>query len=1026
MKLHRLRKLQLSYRVPFIQIITTLFLGGVVNFSDLGVGRCATSITETAGGGDLGTAITLSGNVYGIGGGKQVGNNLLHSFDQFNVATGDVAQFQTMTLTPNTSFQNILGRVTGQNPSAIFGTIDSATYYPNANFYLMNPSGIIFGPDAALNIGGSVNFTSANYIRLFDGTNSANFYANPASDAITITGQMSILSSAPLIDFGFVTPAAFGFLNATPAAIAIQGSTLSNGQSISLIGGNTGFMYINPDTGVRTAVPDGITISGGQLSSQGGEINVASVASSGELSLVDFMPIPTMTMGDISLTQGTMLNVSDNSAGTVRIRGGQLELAESTILANTNNAHGTTTAIDIHITGDLLISNDTSSPITATTTGSGNAGDVRISSANLTAVSNSFDILSFIDTHTSGTGNAGNINVTTGTLEATGNPEGLISLIYTGTEGPGRGGDATITAQNIGINGTLGGITTGNFIANLLGKDATGSGGDVTISAENLNLTFSLIKTDAFSFTNNSGQSGNILITAPNINLINSGITSAGHEHGGSIVLDTDHLSATNSRIIVQSNLQDGGALNINGRVIELSASSLVSSTGGNGNAGPINVTATDHVGLLRNSPLDRPSGIFSNSFGTFGKVGAAGDVTITTPRLDMTSGARINTSSATSGHGGAVTITTDVINMSGESGDFAPEPLFSLGVIQPSGIFTLSVGGQCLGVCGNAGNISITTDSLFMGTGSQINSGSSSSGQGGAITIAARDTMVMSGTITTGQSGGIQSRSISTSADAGIGGNISLTAGQSISVSNGAAISASSTGPGNAGNIFINAGQHLDVQNGSITTQADQAGGGDIDIRAIDMVRLVNNSEISTSVKGAEGSGGNIFIDPNTVILQGSSVTAEAVGGAGGNITFVTPLFLTDVASRVSATSQRGPSGTVNILSPLANLSSTVGQLVSKTSPPQVLLQNRCAALAGGEQSTFIVAGRDRLPSEPGGWLSSPVSTEPFTGEGLRHASGPSASARVGETAMLSLRRLTPPGFLVRSFAVGPTGCSS
>jgi hypothetical protein len=100
--------------------------------------------------------------------------------------------------------------------------------------------------------------------------------------------------------------------------------------------------------------------------------------------------------------------------------------------------------------------------------------------------------------------------------------------------------------------------------------------------------------------------------------------------------------------------------------------------------------------------------------------------------------------------------------------------------------------------------------------------------------------------------------------------------------------------------------------------------------------------------------------------------------------------------------------------------------------------LQNRCVALAGGEQSTFILSGRDTLPIEPGGWLRSPVSMEHWTGEDTEHASGlmvrsrrsnglPLMAGGKDKTQVLSLRRLTPPGFLVQSFAGDrPTGCRS
>ena len=48
----------------------------------------------------------------------------------------------------------------------------------------------------------------------------------------------------------------------------------------------------------------------------------------------------------------------------------------------------------------------------------------------------------------------------------------------------------------------------------------------------------------------------------------------------------------------------------------------------------------------------------------------------------------------------------------------------------------------------------------------------------------------------------------------AGNGGTISLTAGQSVTISDGASVSASSTGPGSTGNIQINAGNLFEMTN--------------------------------------------------------------------------------------------------------------------------------------------------------------------------------------------------------------------
>src|SRR5437867_2272708 len=171
----------------------------------------------------VGAPINIPGGKvqYDITGGTRPGNgqNLLHSFGEFGVPNNNIANFLNDSKLMTT---NILGRVTGGNPSNIFGTIKT-TDFGNANLFLMNPAGILFGPNATLNVGGSVHFTTADYLRLADGVR-FNTIPNGAADAL--------LSTAPV--------AAFGFLASNPEAISVQGSALSvpPGESISLIGGN--------------------------------------------------------------------------------------------------------------------------------------------------------------------------------------------------------------------------------------------------------------------------------------------------------------------------------------------------------------------------------------------------------------------------------------------------------------------------------------------------------------------------------------------------------------------------------------------------------------------------------------------------------------------------------------------------------------------------------------------------------------------------------------------------------------------
>jgi large exoprotein involved in heme utilization and adhesion len=194
-------------------------------------------------------------------------------------------------------------------------------------------------------------------------------------------------------------------------------------------------------------------------------------------------------------------------------------------------------------------------------------------------------------------------------------------------------------------------------------------------------------------------------------------------------------------------------------------------------------------------------------------------------------------------------------------------------------------------------------------------------------------------------------------------------------------------------------------------------------------MVQLTN-STISASVLDGNGGGGSVNIDPQAVILQNSQILANAVFGPGGNINITTNLLLPDSTSIISASSQFGQQGTITIQSPNAPAGGKIVPLSQKPLVATTLLSQRCAALAGGDISSFTVAGRDSLPAEPGAWLSTPLAlSAPESGisavaEANSHTS---ASETSDDMPLLSLRKITPPGFLTQSFAVdGLAGCAS
>jgi len=188
---------------------------------------------------DSTTATQVKGNaVFPIGAGTVNGSNLYHSFSRFNVPeTGTVFGIGNSSIQGD-RITNIINRVTGDTPSTILGTIQSRQAFPNANLYLLNPNGIVFGVNAKLDIGGSFTASTGTAIGF-----------NNGQILEAISSKSSFPNGNPLnIQFG-VTQAA-GIIN--------QGNlTVPSGQQISLVGGTV--------------------ISTGELNAQNGRVDILTV-----------------------------------------------------------------------------------------------------------------------------------------------------------------------------------------------------------------------------------------------------------------------------------------------------------------------------------------------------------------------------------------------------------------------------------------------------------------------------------------------------------------------------------------------------------------------------------------------------------------------------------------------------------------------------------------------------------------------------------------------------------------------------
>ncbi|MEL7035136.1 MAG: CHAT domain-containing protein [Cyanobacteria bacterium J06592_8] len=165
-----------------------------------------------------GTQVTPSQNRFDIQGGSrsQDGSNLFHSFEQFNLDTGETANFIA---SPET--RNILTRIVGGNLSIIDGQIQVTG--SNANLFLMNPAGIIFGSNASLNVPASFFATTSTAIgfgEMGNGVPQSWFEAFQANDYSQLNGS----------------PRAFFVSNAESGVIINAGNlTVEPGNTIGLV-----------------------------------------------------------------------------------------------------------------------------------------------------------------------------------------------------------------------------------------------------------------------------------------------------------------------------------------------------------------------------------------------------------------------------------------------------------------------------------------------------------------------------------------------------------------------------------------------------------------------------------------------------------------------------------------------------------------------------------------------------------------------------------------------------------------------
>ena len=879
--------------------------------------------------GSLGPAGTLTGPNYVIpqAVGQTVGSNLFHSFGRFGLDTGEAAIFQS-----TANIRNILSRVTGGSPSFIDGLI--FTESPRVNLFLINPSGIVFGSNARLDVGGATRGSFvATTVDALVWPNGRQFSAtNPKGprSLLTLVGD----------------PSGFLSLQRPPQPIVSSGSSLKvyEGQSLLLLGGD-------------------VTLDGSFLSvdyTKGGRIELGGVAEPGTVGLsvsgndlrLNFPD--SVARADVSVTNRAGIDVLAEDGGSIAINARNLNISGGSALAagigeNLGSIGSQAGDITLNATGTITIANSLVSN-NVETGGVGNGGNININASSLSitdgallgssiygrgnsgniflqaddSISLARNSLVFNDVERGGVGNSGNININARLLSIT---DG--ASLSASTSGRGNSGNIFLQADD-SVS-----LARNSTIFSKVEPGGMGNSGDINITAGSLSMTDGAQLQTFVDYDRDGklpagrGNSGNV-----NINVRNTvTLVGKGRDSG---TAKTAILTG-----VAFSAVGNSGDINILANALSLTNSQLGADTNGQGDAGNVFIRVADSIYLTNTESVlegSRRSRIGSAVVST--AVGNGGDIDIQARSLSLNNGAVLD--ARTQGNG-------------------------------------------------NAGNIKVSTNTLAATNGGQILTTSRSSGSAGTISLNVTDNVTLSGSdpnfaqrktqsladnadifIPDSAASGVFART----EGVGVAGDLQITTGQLI-VRDGAQVTVTSTGVGIAGSSIVKA-DSIRLDNNATISADTSGGGGNINLSSDDLI-LRRGSSISTNARGRNITGGNITIDTDNLVAvpkEDSDISANAEESFGGRVIvnaqgiFGTQFRPQDTPlSDITASSELGPqfNGVVQLNTPDIDPSRGLANLPTEVVDASNQIAQTCAA--GGraaKKNEFIVTGRRGMPSNP------------------------------------------------------------
>ncbi|KPQ39396.1 MAG: TPS family secretin [Phormidium sp. OSCR] len=720
------------------------------------------------------SSVTVEDSQFTIEGGTQVDRNLFHSFEEFSLPTGNEAWFRH-----DLSIENILTRVTGEGISNIDGLIGA----DGVNLFLLNPNGIVFGPQAQLDIGGSFLATTAERFEFADGTTFGQTPTSPNLPLLTVTtpvglqfganpGEIEVRGSG----HNFALNPAGGVLRSPAGGLQVE-----SGQSLTLLGGD-------------------ISLNGGNLTAEQGNIHLGTLGSNSQVSLeTPFQPnySGVENSGSIDLRQRASVDVSGPGGGSIELRSQRLSIQDgSTILSLTEGSQAGG-SINLNVTDTIELAGldfETGSPVPSSiltqTQGLGASGDVNLTAGQLLIRDGAqISSVSFSP------GSSGNLNLNIANqLELRGRvmlPEFdrvIPSTLSTATGGLGAGGDVNINADRLLVQeGAV--ITSDTRVDNF-------PAGDLNLNVRQLSV---LSGGQLSATTFGAGNAGNIFIQAEESVEVRGGL-------GGNLSSIVSQSGVPSPPGAEPRPLATGTGGNVNIQTPRFSivqGGQISGATAGGGLGGNVTITTEllEVLGSLPSPRVDIPSAITAITLGESN----AGDLTVNSQQIRVQDGGQITASTQGPGNAGNLNITANDIDLSGRTPDRS----------RPSR-FTVRTEGA-----GDAGNLNLSGHRLTIRDGAEVNvdgispdrEGNLNPGSAGNLTIQVRDLFLNTGRLT----------AETTSGDFG---NIIINAND-IRLLENSQVTTNAVGTATGGNIEIDTDILTALENSDINANAQDNFGG-------------------------------------------------------------------------------------------------------------------------------------------------------------------------------------------------------